>query len=114
MRPSASSKTRRARTLPASRSASAWVSSRATPSSTSKPGPIAATGAPSAETEARATRWTSALTVLAGGPSQLPAGALARLEALAIGPIVAPLGAQIGRDRQVATRAIGATGLGQG
>ena len=50
MRPSASAKTRRLRTFSASRSASASVSACVTPSSTSRPGPIAPVTAPSTVT----------------------------------------------------------------
>src|SRR3954469_6844686 len=60
MRPSSSGKTRSARSLSARRSARASVSSCATPSRTSSPGPMAATSSPSIRTAARATRCTSA------------------------------------------------------
>src|SRR5436190_996629 len=60
MRPSASSKMRSARTFSASRSAARLSSSRATPSSTSNPGPIAPVTRPSTFTAARLTRCTSA------------------------------------------------------
>src|SRR5947209_11519486 len=62
MRPSASSKMRSARTFSASRSAARASSSRAMPSSTSSPGPIAPVTRPSTLTAARLTRCTSART----------------------------------------------------
>src|SRR5262245_47082705 len=97
MRPAASSKTRSAPTLSASLSAWGSASSRATPTSTSSPGPIEATSRPSTAAEARSTRWTSAL----NGPSRELGG-----KPLAIERVVAALRPQIGRDRQVAARPV--------
>src|SRR3954447_2739774 len=71
MRPSASANTRSARTLSASRSATAPSSSWVTPSRTSSPGPIAATVSPSTATAAAVTRWTRART-----GRTLPSGAM--------------------------------------
>src|SRR5438874_462998 len=77
IRPSGSGNTRSALTLSASQSASRSPSAWATPSSTRRPGPIAATERPSTDTEARLTRWISARTAsrsasrlaqLGGGP----------------------------------------------
>src|SRR3954469_610242 len=79
MRPSASGKTRSARPLSASRSATASSSSWLTPSSTSSPGPIAPTTAPSTDTDARETRCTMART--ASGLAQLLGGVLRRDDA---------------------------------
>ena len=106
MRPSASSKIRSALTLSASLSASASVSSGATPSRTSSPGPIAATSRPSTETDARLTRWTSALIDRA-------AATRLRGQPLPVDAVVVALGAQIGRDRQVAPRPVALAGQGQ-
>ena len=76
MRPSASSKIRSARTFSASRSACSGRSSWVTPSSTSSPGPISETRSPPTVTEARETRWTSALTV-ASASADIPATPIA-------------------------------------
>src|SRR4051794_24458659 len=62
MRPSASSKIRSAPTLSASRSQVASSSPCATPSKTSRPGPIDPTVSEPARTAARLTRWTTART----------------------------------------------------
>src|SRR5215211_3514890 len=78
MRPSPSAKTRSARTLSASRSACSGPSSCVTPSSTSRPGPIAARRSSPTLTEARLTRWTSART---SGFAQLGGGLLGRDDA---------------------------------
>ncbi len=58
--PEPSSKTRNASTFAAILSASRSPSPAATPSRTSRPGPIAATRSPSTDTEAELTRWTRA------------------------------------------------------
>src|SRR5918995_3054655 len=124
MRPSASSKILRARTLSASRSASSSPSPSPTPSSTSSPGPIAATSSASTDTDALVTRCTSArmgetksiatcehIARSAEAPGRAPGSSAPCQQPLAIDPVVAPLGAQVGRDRQMAAGPVLAAGL---